>query len=691
MPETMLAQDIEIKGSYSEDPNAAPVIKTFNATFKIDDDVIAMFPVEEGTAIMAPEAPTKEGHTFTGWQNMPETMPAQDIEINGSYTVDSYKAIFTIDGETVATVDVVYNSTVAAPEAPAKEGHTFTGWQNIPETMPPFDIEIQGVYTVNSYTATFTIDGEVFATSLFDFGATIAVPEAPVKEGQSFSGWQNLPEVMPASDIEIAGAYYINTYKAIFVVNDEVIAETDVVYNTAVPTPEAPVKDGYTFTGWQNVPETMPPFDVQILGTFAVNTYNVTFTIDDEVVTVVPFDFGAIIVVTEAPVKEGQTFVGWQNMPETMPAQDITVNGSYTINTYKATFSIDGEVIATNDVEYNTTVTAPEAPIKEGYTFTGWQNIPETMPPFDVEIVGTYAVDTYMVTFNIGEEVVAEVPFDFGATIVAPEAPVKEGHTFDGWANVPETMPAANITVNGSYTVNSYTVRYLIDNEVIAETSVEYGAAIPTVVAPDKVGQSFNGWENVPATMPATDIDIYGTYVMNTYTITFQIGDELIGALRVNYGASIQAPEAPEKEGFTFSGWENVPETMPAEDILINGSYEVNHYILTIYINDEVYSREEVTYGTKLEISQPELPENMEFVGWLSAIPETMPAEDVDIYGEAKEKTTTFAEFITGDKQTLTIYTLNGVLLFNEITPADAQKRLTPGFYIINGEKVMVP
>ena len=100
----MPAENIEILGSYSEDPNSTPVIATYNATFIVDGEVIAMIPVEEGAQIVAPEVPAKEGHTFAGWQNLPEVMPSNDIEIVGSYTVNVYKATFSIDGEVVATL-----------------------------------------------------------------------------------------------------------------------------------------------------------------------------------------------------------------------------------------------------------------------------------------------------------------------------------------------------------------------------------------------------------------------------------------------------------------------------------------------------------------------------------------------------------------------------------------------------------
>ncbi len=689
LPETMPAADIEITGTYSADPNAAPV-STYTATFKIDGEVIAMLPVEEGAVIPAPEAPTKEGHTFTGWHNLPEVMPSHDIEINGAYTVNSYKATFVIDGVVIAEKTVEYNTAVAAPEAPEKEGHAFTGWQNVPETMPPFDIEIQGTYTVLAYTATFRIGDDVIAAAQFDYGTPVPTPAVPEKEGHTFAGWENVPETMPAADIEIIGSYTVNFYKATFNIDGEIIAEKTVEYNTVIETPEVPDKAGHTFSGWLNLPQTMPPFDIEILGSFAANSYNVTFVIDGEVFATVSSVYGTEIAVPEVPAKEGHSFAGWQNLPETTPAEDIVVNGSYTVNTYKATFMADDVVVAETDVEYNTIVPVPDAPEKEGHTFTGWQNVPETMPPFDVTILGTYAVNTYLVTFTVDGEVVAELPCDYGTAISTPEAPAKEGHTFAGWIDVPETMPAGNIVINGSYTVNSYVARYLIGDEVIAEQTVEYGAMLPPVTAPEREGESFAGWDNLPEVMPAHNVDILGSYVKNTYTVTFMIGDELVAALRVNYGDAIQQPEAPAKEGYEFTGWENVPGTMPAQDIVINGAYKVCSYMLTVYLNDDIYISESVEYGAPVVIPEPEVAAGYEFTGWLEEIPATMPAHDVEIHGVVKQKEVGIEDLYGDGDGIVTVYNLNGVLLFNKISVSDAMKRLAPGFYIVNGSKVRV-
>jgi hypothetical protein len=55
-----------------------------------------------------------------------------------------------------------------------------------------------------------------------------------------------------------------------------------------------------------------------------------------------------------------------------MLAENVTITGSFTINTYLVTFKVGNDIIATDSVEYGAKVNAPETPIKEGHTFGRW-------------------------------------------------------------------------------------------------------------------------------------------------------------------------------------------------------------------------------------------------------------------------------------------------------------------------------
>ena len=239
---------------------------------------------------------------------------------------------------------------------------------------------------------------------------------------------------------------------------------------------------------------------------------------------------------------------------------------------------------------------------------------------------------TYTITYLVDGEEYAVVTQTAGEVPVLPEEPQKEGHTFSGWANLPEVMPSENLTVEAMFMVNVYTVTYILDGEVFAEQPVDYGAAVIPPTAPEKEGYEFAGWENVPETMPAQDLEIHGTYEVKYYTLTFIVDGEVFKTESVAFGTTITLPTAPEKEGHTFVGWGDVPETMPAKDVTLTAQFSVNEYTLTYVLDGAVYATFQVPYGTAIVPLEVELDATREFNGWTN-LPEVMPAHDVTVTG----------------------------------------------------------
>lgn len=101
--------------------------------------------------------------------------------------------------------------------------------------------------------------------------------------------------------------------------------------------------------------------------------YTLTYTVNGEFYAEQTYAVGAAITVPEYTVPEGYTFSGWV-VPETMPAENLTVDAVLSINVYTVTFvdGFDGSVIAEVSVEHGSNVTAPAAPAHDGYVFTGW-------------------------------------------------------------------------------------------------------------------------------------------------------------------------------------------------------------------------------------------------------------------------------------------------------------------------------
>ena len=233
--------------------------------------------------------------------------------------------------------------------------------------------------------------------------------------------------------------------------------------------------------------------------------------VDGEVYKTMEIEEGELISPEPTPVKEGYTFTGWSEIPVTMPDHDVTVTGTFTINKYKLNYFVDGEEYKSYDVEYGATITPEPAPTKEGHTFSGWSEIPKTMPAHDVTVTGTFSINKFKLTYIVDGGEYKSYELDYGASITPEAAPTKEGYTFSGWSEIPETMPAHDVTVTGTFSINSYKLTYMIDDKVYKETMYEYGATITPEPQPEGDYATFE-WKDLPQTMPAHDVIVYASY-----------------------------------------------------------------------------------------------------------------------------------------------------------------------------------
>ena len=427
-----------------------------------------------------------------------------------------YKFTYLVDGEEYKSFEYPYGLTITPIDEPTKEGYTFSGWSEIPATMPAKDVTVEGTFSINSYKLTYLVDGEEYQSSTLKYGDGITPIDEPTKEGYTFSGWGEIPETMPAKDVTVEGTFSINSYKLTYLVDGEEYQSTIVKYGDAITPIDEPTQEGYTFSGWSDIPETMPAKDVTIEGTFSINSYKLTYLVDGEEYQSTIVKYGDAIIPIGEPKKEGYTFSGWSEIPETMPAKDVTVEGSFSINSYKLTYLVDGEEYQSSTLKYGDGITPIDKPTKEGYTFSGWSEIPATMPAKDVTIEGTFSINSYKLTYMVDGEEYQSTAIKYGDAITPIDEPTKEGHTFSGWSEIPETMPAKDVTVEGTFSINSYKLTYLVDGEEYKTTEVEYGSPITPEQEPMMEGFIFSGWSEIPETMPAKDVIVEGTFTPDT-------------------------------------------------------------------------------------------------------------------------------------------------------------------------------
>ncbi len=327
----------------------------------------------------------------------------------------------------------------------------------------------------------------------------------------------------------------------------------------------------------------------------------ITYMVDGEVYQTEEYESGDAIIPLEVPTKEGYTFSGWSEIPETMPAHDVTVTGSFTINKYKVTYMVDGIEYASTNVEYGAAIMPNEIPIKEGYSFSGWTDLPETMPAHDVTVSGTFTINKYKVTYMVDGVEYKTVEVEYGSTITPEASLSKEGYTFSGWTDLPETMPAHDVTVTGTFTINKYKVTYIVDGEEYGTSEVVYGAEVNPIEEPSKEGYTFSGWLDLPEEMPANDVTVSGTFTVNKYKVTFMYGDNVLTTIEVNYGEAIELPESLNSERYTLIEWKDVPESMPAYDVIIYADYVDGINTITADSKNEQYIRINGMYTNELK------------------------------------------------------------------------------------------
>ena len=444
-----------------------------------------------------------------------------------------------------------------------------------------------------THTVTF-VDGhteEVISTATVEDGADAEFPEAPEHEGYTFTGWNNDGKNV-TEDITITALYEeipVVTHTVTFVdgFDSTVISTATVEDGADAVLPEAPEHEGYVFIGWDNDGKNITD-DITITAQYAYNKHTILFFdgLTNEFISVIVINHGESVTFPEPPEHEGYTFTGWDN-DGTNITQDTVITALYTINTYTVTF-IDGlteGVIATATVEHGADATFPEAPEHEGYTFTGWDNDGKNVTE-DITITALYEeihVVTHTVTFIDGltEEVIATATVEDGEDAVFPEAPEHEGYTFTGWDNDGKNV-TEDITITALYEeipVVTHTVTFIdgLTEEVIATATVEHGADATFPEAPEHEGYELTGWDKdgKNVTEDITITALYEEIHVVTHTVTFIDGltEEVIATATVEHGADATFPEAPEHEGYEFTGWDKDGKNIKS-DTTITAQYK---------------------------------------------------------------------------------------------------------------------
>ena len=529
---------------------------------------------------LAGESFTRTGYKQTGWATVDggEKVYALDaiyendeaITLYPVWTANQYTVTLDSNGGgavTPSTVTVTYGEDCPAIPVLQWAGHIFDGW---------YDAQAGGKQYV---------DGNGNSTARYDKTENCTL----------YAQWQEAPDCTVTFDPNggtLTGA-----------------ATSSEQQNAPIAQPADPTRTGHTFTGWyQNADCTQRwdfsdwvTGDMTLYAGWRILDYTITFdSAGGSAIDPITQDYGTTINAPAAPTKTGYTFTGWEpELPATMPAKVMTVIAQWSINQYTITFDTDGgSAIDPITQNYGTTINAPADPTKTGYTFTGWdKTIPATMPAGDMTITAQWSINQYTIFFDsAGGSNIGHITQNYGTTINAPAAPTKTGYTFIGWEpELPATMPAENITVAAQWRINSYTVTLDPNGGRVSPDalSVTYLTAYGPLPTPVRSDYRFDGWYLGDEKIEAQTVMSQASPHTLTARWTFQ-PSAIVGpsrdtlTLETNGGSPIAPIHAargttldlsalqPEKSGFRFTGWYlDKALTLPVTSLRLDGDQTV--------------------------------------------------------------------------------------------------------------------
>ena len=613
------------------------------------DDVVIKLPYE--SEITAPEFKVT-GYDLVGWS--PEfggKIPAENITYvaiwqaaSTTITVNHY--VEGVDGQDrtifeTETISVGTGSTVNG----SLYQKTIVGFEyedadkNITVSADGSTV-VNVYYKRNSYKLTFTygeMNGEAVEYTL-KYGATLpAAPEFKV-DGYVLAGWDSaLADTMPAKNLTYAATWVADNNTAFTVehyiqnANNDGYTMVDAVTKYGTTNTEvngADFKLIFDYASFERAESKTIAADgsTTIKVYYVRATFKLTFTYGDKAGQSEEYTlrYGQNISYNPSFASQGYVFAGWdREIPTTMPAENVTINATWTAGD-GVEYKVEHYVQNANNDEYTlektdnrTGMTGATVNGSNLATLVGNGIKLKSAENKEIAADGStvikiyYDRETYKVTYTYGTMAGENTVYNvrFGADM--PDAPTFEaiGYTFAGWdSDVADTMPASDLTYVAQWTANTdteFTVEHYYqnanDNEyTLIDSNTNYGTTASTVNGAD-YKQDFEEaiYEKADKSTIAADgstvIKVYYTRTEYKLTFKYSFDSDACETFTLRYGQTL--PEAPKFEnvGYTFECWvdgegcyvEAFEEEMPAYDLVYTASwmenddtpFRVEHYV----------------------------------------------------------------------------------------------------------------
>jgi uncharacterized repeat protein (TIGR02543 family) len=279
-------------------------------------------------------------------------------------------------------------------------------------------------------------------------------------------------------------------------------------------------------------------------------------------------------------------------------------------------FVVDGLTVHSETVQRGGSATPPETPRKEGYTFIGWDG-DYTNVTEDRIITAIWEGIYYIVTFVDGYGgTIATYYVQNGESVDPPEAPWKEGYTFIGWDS-----DYTNVTEDRTITAMWEGIYYIVTfvdgyGGTIVTYYLQNGDSVDPPEAPWKEGYTFIGWSG-DYTNVTEDRIITAMWQENIpyYFVNFVVDDWTVYSESVQRGGSATPPENPWKEGYIFIGWDS-DYTNVTEDRTITAMWDVQNYTVYFVVDDWTVHSETVQHWGSATPPENPWKEGYTFIGW---------------------------------------------------------------------------
>lgn len=572
--------------------------------------------------------PVREGYTFAGWikkdiESGIESEPAMSSGITSSdhgnknftatWNAKTYTISYVLDGGKIESA--VGNPTSYTPDSesitlinPVKAGYRFTGWSgtglggNVTSVTIPSGSIGNKEYTAHWATVIYTISYDLAGGTDTGLPTQYTVDDvhsigSPLRTGYTFAGWTQ--------------SYENFTWKSAYADTSTGFLGANSSYPDSIYSSPIVLRAGKTYS--LSTASSGGISDLKLLtynldGTFKALANTVNFTPSADCI-------GYILAfrnhTNQSLIDSIKLSVsGKQNTVAIAKGStgNMKLTASWTVNTYKLTYDLDGGTLSeANPATYTaeTDTFTLNNPTKTGYDFVGWLYNGNTSSSVTIAKGSTgdrtykavWNETVYSITYNLGGGSVTGNPVSYtmNSATFTLKNPSRTGYSFSGWTGTGISGVTTTVTVpkgslgNRSYTASwtptTYTITYNLDGGTNADSnprSYTIETDTFTLAYPTKSGAVFAGWTGTDIDGASTSVTVSKgstgnrTYTANWDISTFTISYNLNGGTGDSSNPTSYSVDSdpitlarPSRTGYKFLGWTGTGLTGVTEYVTI--------------------------------------------------------------------------------------------------------------------------